>query len=259
MTKLPTRLRVSMGSAERSVGHQRNKTVGIPFLAVITLGLLLFARVAESAAETMVLVTVGVFSAWMMVTLLLDVRTSRPKTLSVVARTDGVVFTPPWAVTMVATVAVGLMLVSLATLWSVPEKWNDLPLYPRAIIVLGPLMGLVMIAEALWRLRRPAGLTLNERGLSGVRAGAHVDLAWEELVDVSVVEGDKRRFLTLVLADGRGEMSIPGSLVGGDAYAVASVIDYYITRAGERARLSDGIEALRRVDAEVGAGSTRHT
>jgi hypothetical protein len=247
-----------MGRAERSVGHQRSKTVGIPFVAVITLGILLFARGVESAAETRVLVTVAYFGDWTMVMLLLDLRWSLPKTVCVVARTDRVVFTPPWAVLLTLTLAMGTVLVSLAWLWLTPEKWTYLPLYPRAMIVLGPLMGLVMIAEALWRLRRPAGLTLSKRGLSGVRAGPQLDLDWAALGSASVFEGGKRRMLVLTSADGRGAVAIPSSLVGGDAYAVATVINYYSRYPEERRRLSDGLDAVRHVDDEVGSGRFDH-
>jgi hypothetical protein len=240
-----------MGRSERSVGHQRNKTLGIPFLAVISLGIFLFARVVESASEATVLATVGLFGAWLIVMLLLDLRWSQPKTVSVVARAEGVVLTPPWAALLAITLVGGAVLLSLTRLWLVPEQWTHLPLYPRGMIVLGPLMGLVIIAEALWRLRRPAGLTLSERGLSGVRAGPRVDLVWVGLVNVSVVEEKKRRLLVLAFADGRGTVAIPSSTVGGDVYAASTVINYYLHYPEERGRLSDGLDAVRHVDAEV--------
>ena len=243
-----------MGRTERSAGHQRNKTLGIPFAAVISLGLLFGAFAVKSAVEAMVFVTGAFVGAWLIVMLLLELRWTRPKTVSVVANTEGAVFAPPWAALLTMNLVLGLVLLSLAQLWLVPEQWTYLPNYPRSIIVFGPLMGLAVIAEALWRLRRPAGLTLSERGLTGVRAGPQFFLPWAAIGSVSVAEGKKRRLLVLTAADGPGMVAISGGLVGGDVYAVATVINYYLHHPEERGRLSDGLDAVRHVDAEVSAG-----
>jgi hypothetical protein len=254
MTKLPTTLRVSMGRTERSVGHQRNKRLGFPFLAVITTALLLGARADESAAVSTMLVTGAFFGAWLAVMLLVDLRWTQPKTVNVVAHAEGVVFAPPSAALLAISLVGGLAALSLARLWSVPEQWTHLSLYPRGIVLFGPLMGLYLIAEALWRLRRPAGLTLDERGLSGVRAGPRFDVVWASLANGSAAEGKKSRHLILASADGRDMVAIPQSTVGGDVYAVATVINYYLHHPEERGRLSDGLDAVRHVDAEVSAG-----
>lgn len=254
MTTPPTMLRVSIGRTERSVGHQRNKAFGIPFLAVVTLGIFLGASLVESAAEASVLGTVGVYGATFVAMLLLDLLWSRPKTVSVAARAEGMVFAPPWALLLAVTLGGGLALVSLARLWFVPEQWTHLAAFPRGMIVFGPLMGLIVIAEVLWRLRRPAGLTLDERGLRGVRAGPQFDVTWADLASVSVADGKKSRHLILSSADGRNWVAVPHGTVCGDIYAVATVINYYLHHPEERGRLSDGLDAVRHVDAEVSAG-----
>lgn len=243
-----------MGRTERSVGHQRSKTFGIPLFAVITLGFLLGASVVKSAAEASVFFTVALFAAWFVVMMLLDLLWSRPHTINVVARAEGMVFSPPWAVLLAVNVVPALGLVSLARLWWAPEQWTQLGSYPRFMIVFGPLMGLILIAQALWRLRRPAGLSLDERGLSGVRAGPRFDVMWADVAIASVAEGKKSRHLILTSADGRSGVAIPQSTVSGDVYAVATVINYYVQHPEERARLSDGLDAVRHVDAEVSAG-----
>jgi hypothetical protein len=254
MTTLPTRLRVSMGRAERSVRHQRSKTFGIPFFAVITLGIVFGASVVKSPAEASVVGTVALFAAWFMVMLLLDLLWSQPNTINVVARAEGMVFSPPWVVLFAVNGVPALALVSLARLWWVPEQWTHLAAYPRGMIVFGPLMGLAMIAETLSRLRRPAGLSLDERGLSGVRAGPRFGVVWADVAIASVAEGKKSRHLILASADGRSGVAIPQSTVSGDVYAVATVINYYVQHPEERGRLSDGLDAVRHVDAEVSAG-----
>lgn len=244
-----------MGRTERSVGHQRNKTFGIPFVAVATLGFFLGARFVESAMAATVLVTVGLFIALFFVMMLaLDLRWSQPKTVSVLAGAGGTVFAPPWAALLAITLVGGLVLLSLARLWAVPDQWTHLNHYLRGMIVFGPPAGLLMIAEVLWRLRRPAGLTLDERGLSGVRAGPRFDVVWASLANASVAEGKKSRQLILASVDGRNWVAIPQSTVCGDVYAVATVINYYLHHPEERGRLSDGLDAVLHVDAEVSAG-----
>jgi len=69
-----------------------------------------------------------------------------------------------------------------------------------------------------------------------------------------VAEGTKSRHPVLASADGRGWVAIPQSTVCGDVYAVATVINYYLHHPEERGRLSDGLDAVRHVDAEVRAG-----
>lgn len=251
---LPTRLRVSMGRAERSAGHQRSKTLGIPFVAILSLVFFLLARAVDGVAESTGFLTAALLGIWMVLAALGDLLLSLPKTVSVIARTASVVLTPPWAGLTAISLLGALVWLSLARLWLVPEQWTGPLDYPRIVIILGPLVGLVLIAEALWRLRRPAGLTLSERGLTGVRAGPQFFLPWAAIGSVSVAEGKKRRLLVLTAADGPGMVAISGGLVGGDTYAVATVINYYLHHPEERGRLSDGLDAVRHVDAEVSAG-----
>jgi hypothetical protein len=118
--------------------------------------------------------------------------------------------------------------------------------------VAAPFIGAFMIVSTLWSLRRPAGLELDEKAMRGVRGGPSVDLEWSQLADVKVVQVKKGRALMLMTID--GPIQIREGNLGGDVYAVATVVGYYLHHSTERSRLSAGVDAVRHVDSEVRAG-----
>lgn len=251
---LPTRIPVSMGMASRSMSEERNKRGGLPLTAAIAVVAVLAARAAESEAVATMYATLAVFGVMFILMTLVTLRWSSPQTVSVVVRDGGALFSPPVVPLVLTSLVTGLVMLSIARLWAEPEQWNQLPFYERSAFVVFPLLGAYMTGEALWALRRSAGLSVDERGMRGVRGGPGLDLKWSDVIDVKVAESKKQRSLVLVLATGRDIVRIPERAVGGDLYAVATIVNYYLQNPDERGRLVDGLDAVRHVDSEVRAG-----
>jgi len=140
---------------------------------------------------------------------------------------------------------------SLVHMWGNSQDVAASSFSARGALVVVPLLGLYLFGEALWALRRPAGLSISADGMLGVRGGPRVDLTWLQITDVRVTETPKRR--SLVLDAGDRHLFVPDRLLGGDVYAIATVVRYYLVEPDERHRLSDGIAAIHHVDSEVRA------
>lgn len=248
---IPALVSVSMGRASQSATVHRSRTVGIPFLAVATVVGLILAVTGATGGPAPFMWAIAVAVSLMLVTVMVTGTYQRARRVSVVTRAESLSFTPPSGVLVVLYVLTGLAGVSIARLWAHTEQWSHLSLYMRGAVVVAPLAGLFLIVETLWSLRRPAGLSLSEAGLRGVRNGTHVDLSWDQVVEVSVGEAGKRRFLVLVGNESR--LRIPEAATSGDVYAVATVARYYLEHPEERYRLGEGISAIHHVDSEVRA------
>lgn len=113
------------------------------------------------------------------------------------------------------------------------------------------LLSLAWLAQQLWSLRIPAGLTVTEQGLAGVRGTARADLVWAGLTDVRAVfaRGAKLVFTRL---DGRTIIVEP-RWTGSDPNEVAAIIEHFRLHPADRALLADPRSAIRRVE-EVAAG-----
>lgn len=251
---LPTRIPVSMGNDSVAKSVRVFRAWGMPLFigAVVVFGLL--ARDAPNEAIANVCVAFGVAAAIFVLIGLMVPRWLHPRLVSVVRRSGRLVFSPPAALHIAFSLVAGLAMVSVARLWLEPEQWTYLGYYERGAVVLGPLAGALIAGEALWSLRRPAGLTLDERGMCGVRGGPLFDLNWSDVIDVKVAESKKQRSLVLVLAAGGDLALVPEGAVSGDVYAVATIVRYYLEHPDERGRLVDGLDAVRHVDSEVRAG-----
>jgi len=246
---LPTRIPVSMGrdTVTRSVRVMR--AWGIPLFAVAAVAFALLARDAQSEPLAGVYVALCVVGVVFVLIALTGPRWLRPRIVSVMPGRGGLVFSPPAVLNLALSLVAGVAMASVSRLWLEPEQWAYLGYYERGAILIGPLAGVFIIVESLWSLRRPAGLTLDERGMRGVRGGPRCDLAWPDVKGAKVVETKKQRFLALNAVDRVAR--IPEGAVSGDVYAVATVVNSYLQNPDERGRLVDGPDAVRHVDAEV--------
>lgn len=247
----PERVAVSMGRASQSEAAHRSRRVGVPFLTLATLVALVLAITGATGGPDQLMWAIVVAVGLMLVTVIVTGAYQGAQRVSIVTRTDSLRFAPPSGVLVFLYVATGVVGLSVALLWAHTDQWSHLPFYMRGAVVVAPLAGLYLIVETLWSLRRAPGLSLSEIGVTGVRGGPRVDLAWDELAEVSVLGTGKRRFLVLVSTDSR--LRIPEGATGGDVYAIATVLRYYLENSTERARLREGIGAVRFVESEVRA------
>lgn len=111
------------------------------------------------------------------------------------------------------------------------------------------IAGLVMVAEALAGLRRPAGLRVTPERLSGVRGGPRIDVPWDRLTGVEVSDVGAQRCVRLFA--GQDVYAVQERLLGNDSTAVAAVIDYLRLHPEQRHLLADGREIVHRVEAEA--------
>lgn len=116
-------------------------------------------------------------------------------------------------------------------------------------VPLGPLLPLVVAGGAVvglgqqaWALRTPSGLTLDERGLRGVRGSHRFELAWSELSSATIVSAKGAR-LVLNLRSG-GVIVIDPHRIGSDPNVVAPVIDFFLRNPEHRAALATPRAAL---------------
>lgn len=224
---------------------------GIPLFMAEVVFFAFRAKDAPSDALAYVYVAFGVAGAVFVLIGLTVPRWLRPTLVSVVLRSGRLVFSPPAVLHIVFTLVAGFAMVSVSRLWVIPEQWSHLGYTERGAVVICPLAGAFMVGEALWSLRRPVGVTLDEKGVRGVRGGPRFDLPWAEVIDVKVIETKMQRFLVLEAAD--ADARIPEGTVSGDVYAVATIVKYYLDNPEERGRLVDGLDAVRHVDGEVRA------
>ncbi|MEV8250422.1 hypothetical protein AB0O87_05800 [Microbacterium sp. NPDC076768] len=129
----------------------------------------------------------------------------------------------------------------------------DLPMAGGRFLVSGPIVlgvtGLVLLGWMVGELRKPLGLTLDERGLRGVRESASIDVEWDDIVRVSTC-GPHKAQVMVQLRDG-GRKVVGGTQIGSDPTFVAAIIEYYRLHPAERIHLSDGPGAIRAVEARA--------
>jgi hypothetical protein len=102
------------------------------------------------------------------------------------------------------------------------------------------------IAQQLWALRTPAGLTLTEHGLRGVRGSKPVQLDWNALDHAEVVTS-KGAKLALHLSTG-GVIEVEPRFTASDPNVVAPVINFYLQHPEHRGILSTPEAALALVE-----------
>lgn len=177
----------------------------------------------------------------------------QPHTVSVRDSATGLTLASHERLTFAFSMNAAVALMVPALIYLDPSPLAELGVFSRRGVLILPVIALGWLAHQLWSLRRPAGLTLTTAGLFGVRGGPDIDLAWDELAAVWVAEDKFQR--TLHLDTTRRHISVRGAAVGGDLYAVATVIDFYLKHPAQRHLLEDGaIKAVQHVDAQVLAG-----
>lgn len=110
------------------------------------------------------------------------------------------------------------------------------------------LLGAVWLVQQAWGLRLPPGLGVSALGLWGVRGGADVSLAWDDLESVSVVDSRTGARLAFALTDD-SVIGVPRYDIGSDPNLVAVIIEHFRTHPEDREALGDADEAIRRVEA----------
>jgi hypothetical protein len=109
---------------------------------------------------------------------------------------------------------------------------------------------LALLIREFLHLFVPAGLTLSETGLSGVRGSRRVRLRWDDLETAEVVSYRGAQ-LSLRTTAGRF-VRVESYWIGSDPNVVAPVIEHYRHHPEDRHLLGDPLAALRRVE-EVSA------
>lgn len=110
---------------------------------------------------------------------------------------------------------------------------------------------LVWLGYQVWGWREPAGLTLTPAGLRGVRGGAHVDIAWDDLARVDLVDVRGAR-VALYSRSGAATVIVPQH-TGSDPNLVAAIIAHFLAHPEDRAALTDARTATAVVEAAVAA------
>lgn len=158
-------------------------------------------------------------------------------------------FMPPpylWIATLAVTVGLiipGLTMV-LIDVFDLPMMQLNTRLTTFVPLALG-VGAIVAFAYQLWSSRVPAGLTVGPERINGVRGTKRASITWDELVMASTL-GDHGPKLLLV-TQAKSAVVIDAHHLGSDPAIVAAVLEYYRTHPRERARLSNGAEAIRAV------------
>jgi len=110
-------------------------------------------------------------------------------------------------------------------------------------------LGLIWIAQQLYSLRRPAGLTLTAFGLHGVRGDSEVEMTWSDLDRVTVSDALGAK---LMLRSKAGDaVAVAPAWMGSDPHEVAAIIDYYLKHPEDRELLRDPLVAIARVEVDL--------
>ncbi len=218
-------------------------------MAVIAIGSLAIAATERGDASRFLSLAVAVFCLVLVVMGAITAPWHRPRTVNLSARPGTVTFRGPDAALQMSLVLAAFVSIAVLGAWSL-DGAEDLGFYGRSAAAVLPLVGVAMLASTVWSWRRAAGLSVSPERVWGVRAGPKVDLLWDELGEVSVREVKNRRLLVLTTR-GSEVLRVPEAAVSGDAYAVGTVVRYYLEHPGERWRLAEGLDAVMHVDREV--------
>jgi hypothetical protein len=171
-----------------------------------------------------------------------------------VAGSDGGTrWVPTWLVTAAPWVAGALLLLpALITVLGWPPA-TPLPSVYRisrwAPFVFAALGLFVLAREAHW-LRTPRGLLLTAAGLTGIRGARRIDLGWDDVLGVGVIDA-RRAFLAIRTTSGL--LKVEPYAIGSDPNVVAPIVRHYLTHPEDRHLLADPVAAIRRVEEAVSA------
>lgn len=122
---------------------------------------------------------------------------------------------------------------------------REAPLGLLLLLVVGG-GAVVGLGQQLWALRAPAGLTLSDSGLRGVRGSIRVAISWSDLSHASVIPG-KAAQLVLNLRTG-AVLVVDPHRIGSDPNVVAPVVNFFLANPRHRATLATPMAALALVE-----------
>ena len=108
------------------------------------------------------------------------------------------------------------------------------------------IAGVASILPRLLALRLPAGLTVDEAGVRGVRGSKRIDVAWVDLVSVRAL-GDAGPQL-VVHAKAEAPVLVHAHAIGSDPAIVAAVIEHFRQNPSQRHELVSGRRAIQIVE-----------
>jgi hypothetical protein len=111
-------------------------------------------------------------------------------------------------------------------------------------------LGLALLAREVVALATPRGLLLTAAGLTGIRGARRIDLGWDDVLGVGVIDA-RRAFLAIRTTSGL--LKVEPYAIGSDPNVVAPIVRHYLTHPEDRHLLADPVAAIRRVEEAVSA------
>lgn len=223
-----------------------------PVFLLAGLGLMAgaIALVAGSAIESAALIAGGVCLGLISRLFRLAMTTVRDGYVRIDPHAAGLRFVPPRGFERTEDVAIAMMfvpgsLIATAFLTGLDRHAMSSPWSVPLVVA-----SVVLPAYYLWTLRPPRGLTLTPAGVRGVRRVTQVDLTWDDMRGVTVVDGPGRGTLVIPGPD-RRQLRVDAMRFGSDAHLVAAIISYFLDHERARELLTDGPRALERFTASL--------
>ena len=166
-----------------------------------------------------------------------------------IADTGGLRFTPsrmlsvlPLAIAVTGSAPLALRIVAAA----VGEEFGT----GRGSIwmVIASGASLIWLGQQVWSLRLPAGLTVSDDGVLGVRGAGAINCAWQDVAGFFIMQTATGDAL-VIESPVRSFRPIPAGPIGSDPAAVASILEHLRLYPADRARLVSGRDAIRAVEA----------
>lgn len=251
---MPSTLDVAFGKA--TDGSERSRFLVIAIGALLASGTLLYltSRASGGFPRALTLVS-GTMLSVVALQGFIASHYNLPRRVVVAGRHAPLTISQPATLSTLVSTGISLSLITAIHIRFDPVAMSAMDAFERRATQAMVLVGVGVLVHEMWSLRVSAGLTLGQELITGVRYGPRVHLRWDQVLSAHVTPG--RRGSVIALHTESGTLRIPGRTVGGDVYAVASVIDYYLRHPEERHRLTDGVAAVKHVDAEYRAGRYR--
>lgn len=163
-------------------------------------------------------------------------------------RGRGTRFVPTGLVSAVNPILASLMIVPAAAIVLVGGVGTTIPSL-LDVSRWGPFglaaLGLSLLTREIAGLTVPRGLLLTPAGLTGIRGARRLNLAWDDVLGVGVVDA-KRAYLGIRTAGGL--VKVEPYAIGSDPNVVAPIVRHYLNHPEDRHLLGDPAAAIRRVE-----------
>lgn len=169
------------------------------------------------------------------------------------ASRGGILLAPTLLVSVSLWIGGALALLPLLTallVWPPGAPLPSLLQWTRWAPAVGAGFGLFILGREILRLRTPRGLLLTPAGLTGIRGALHLDLAWDDVLGVGVVDANRAY---LGIRTGSGLVKVEPYAIGSDPNVVAPIVRHYLNHPEDRHLLADPVAAIRRVEAAAAA------